>query len=184
MTETYDYLALPIGDHAPEIVVMVIEATPTQITKYDKEARVFRPVTPVYTQVHYPGSYGFIPQTISATGAPLGILMLSDGADFPGRIRACRPLGLLELEENGVRFEKIIACAADMRNCDKMHDYSDLEANLLREIEHILAIHRDSRGVAKVLGWKDQSAAQEAIRACHARFIAGKRNAVHTMAAD
>jgi inorganic pyrophosphatase len=167
-----NYLALPLGEDAPNTVTAVIEVAHRKATKYDRHSRVFRPVNPHYPPVHLPGNYGFIPQTLCANGEPLGILMLGDAAPDPGCIRRGRPIGALEIVDHGIQLEKIVACAVSNPRFRLIHNYTDTEANLLLEIEHVLSLHRDFRGRRiKVLGWRDRKAAQESIRVCHARFV-------------
>ena len=170
-----DYLALPIGERCPEIVTAVIETSQRKITKYDRRLHVFHPVKPVDSPVHYPGSYGFIPQTAGADGDPLSILLLGDGASFfPGCVSQARPIGLLELLDEGVHHRKILACATRNSRLAPLRNYTDAQPNTLREIEHFLSIYRTPRGKrARVLGWRDRAAACENIRSSHARFVAG-----------
>ncbi len=167
-----DYLALPLGEDAPNTVTAVIEVAHRRATKYDRHSRLFRPVKPLYPPVHLPGDYGFIPQTLCANGEPLGILMLGDACPEPGCIRQGRPIGALEIMDHGVQLEKIVACAVSNSRFRFIHNYTDAQANLLLEIEYVLSMHRDFRGRRiKVIGWRDRRAAQESIRACHAHFI-------------
>jgi inorganic pyrophosphatase len=167
-----DYLALPLGEGAPNTVTAVIEVAHRKATKYDRHSRLFRPVKPLFPPIHLPGNYGFIPQTLCANGEPLGILMLGDVSTDPGCIRRGRPIGALEIVDHGVQLEKIVACAVSNPRFHLIHNYTDAQPNLLLEIEHVLSRHRDFRGKRiMVLGWKDRRAAQESIRACHARFV-------------
>ncbi len=168
-----DYLDLPLGDNAPHTVTAVIEVAHRSSSKYDREAQVFRPVAPQFPPIHLPGNYGFIPQTLCENAEPLGILMLGDASPDPGCIRQGRPIGALEIEDHGVRIEKIVACALSNPKSGQLHNYTDIEPTLLLEIENILSLHRDFKGKrVKVLGWKDCRAAQESIRTCHARYLA------------
>ena len=167
-----DYLALPLGEGAPNTVTAVIEVAHRKATKYDRHSRLFRPVKPLFPPIHLPGNYGFIPQTLCANGEPLGILMLGDVSTDPGCIRRGRPIGALEIVDHGVQLEKIVACALSNPRFRFIHNYADAQPNLLLEIEHVLSLHRDFKGKRiKVLGWKDRRAAHESIRACHARFV-------------
>lgn len=169
-----DFLALPLGDHAPEIVTAVVETAQRKITKYDRRLRTFHPLKPSYFPVHYPGNYGFIAQTAGVNGDPLDIVMLGDGSAFPGCICHVRPIGLVEILDHDVRYEKILACSIDNPRFGGARNYTDVQANLRREIEYFLSICRIPKGGrAQVLGWKDRRAAHESIRASHARFISG-----------
>lgn len=171
-----DYLALPLGENAPGIVTAVIETARRRITKYDRGSQTFHPVKPVHFPVHYPGNYGFITQTADVGGDPLGILMLGDDSALPGYICRVRPIGLLEILDHGVQYERVLACVTGNPRFGRVRNYTDVQANLLREIEHFLSIYRAPKGRrAKVSGWKDRRAAHESIRSCHSRFMSGGR---------
>lgn len=176
-----DYLALPLGEYAPDIVTAVIETSQRKITKYDRNLQIFHPIKSLDSPVHYPGSCGFIPQTAGIDGDPLSVLMLGAAPSFPGCIFQARPLGLLEMLEHGVRYERILACATRNPRFGRVRNYTDAQPNVLREIEHFLSTYRIPRGKrAKVLGWRDRRAAHESIRTSHTRFVSG---AVQTLGA-
>src|SRR5215469_4803155 len=61
-----NYLELPVGDKSPEVINAVIEIPLEGINKYeyDKELHIFRLDRNLYSPVHYPGDYGFIPSTL------------------------------------------------------------------------------------------------------------------------
>ena len=67
-----NYLTLPIGKAAPAEINAVIEIARGDTNKYeyDKELNVFRLDRNLYSPVHYPGDYGFIPSTSSDDGDP------------------------------------------------------------------------------------------------------------------
>lgn len=167
-----DFLTLPLGEDAPHIVTAVIEVANRKATKYDRHSQVFRPVIPLYPPVHLPGNYGFVPQTRSASGEPLGILVLGDTSPNPGCITRGHPVGALEMVDSDVHLEKIVACALSNPSFRAIRNYTDAQPNLLLEIEQILSMHRDFKGGrANVLGWKDRGGAEETIRVSHECFI-------------
>jgi len=98
--------------------------------------------------------------------------MLGDSSTFPGCIRYGRPIGLVELTDHEIRIERILACAIGNPHFGGLRNYTDVKANLLREIEHFVSMYRSSKGRrARVVGWRDRRAAHESIRAGHARFV-------------
>ena len=68
-----NYLELPVGPKSPEVINVVIEIPSEGVNKYeyDKELDVFRLDRNLYSPVHYPGDYGFIPSTLGDDGDPL-----------------------------------------------------------------------------------------------------------------
>ena len=75
-----DYLSLPVGANAPDVVNAVIEIPQNEVNKYeyDKKLHVFRLDRNLHSPVHYPGDYGFIPSTLSGDGDALDVLVLVD----------------------------------------------------------------------------------------------------------
>ena len=105
-----NYLELPIGDRAPDIFRAVIEIPKDGTNKYeyDKELHVFKLDRNLYSPVHYPGDYGFIPSTLSDDGDPLDVLVMVDTPSFPGCVQEVRPIGVLEMIDQGQGDEKIL----------------------------------------------------------------------------
>jgi inorganic pyrophosphatase len=104
-----NYLELPIGDDAPNVVTAVIEIPQNSVNKYefDKELQVFRLDRNLHSPVYYPGDYGFIPQTLAEDGDPLDIIVLGDAPTFPGCVYEARPVGLFEMLDQGVPDAKV-----------------------------------------------------------------------------
>src|SRR5262245_62026583 len=73
-----DYIRLPIGEKAPRLVNAVIEIPRDSVNKYeyDKQLHVFSLDRTLFSPVHYPGDYGFIPCTLGLDGDPLDVLVL------------------------------------------------------------------------------------------------------------
>src|SRR5271168_5201861 len=106
-----NYLELPVGEKSPEVINVVIEIPNEGINKYeyDKKLHVFRLDRNLYSPVHYPGDYGFFPSTLGDDGDPLDVLVLVDAASFPGGVMGVRPIGILEMLDQGILDEKVLA---------------------------------------------------------------------------
>src|SRR5262245_63145471 len=109
--EMTDYTRLPVGDGAPGLVNAVIEIPKDSVNKYeyDKQLHVFRLDRTLYSPVHYPGDYGFIPCTLGRDGDPLDVLVLVEAPSFPGCLIQVRPIGVLRMIDQGKGDEKILA---------------------------------------------------------------------------
>jgi inorganic pyrophosphatase len=172
-----DYLDLPIGKNSPDIVAVVIEIPldGTNKYEYDKQLHVFRLDRTLHSPVHYPGDYGFIPQTLAKDGDPLDILILGDSGTFPGCTLSARPIGLFEMLDQGVPDEKVVAYATGNPRFQDVQSYTEVQPHILREIEHFFSVYKDLEGKrTKALGWKDRDVAQEVIRSSHERFMEQK----------
>jgi inorganic pyrophosphatase len=168
-----DYLALPIGDGAPDEVNAVIEIPRGQTNKYeyDKQLHVFRLDRNLYSPVHYPGDYGFIPSTLSDDGDPLDVLVLVDAPSFTGCVMAVRPIGMLEMVDQGKKDEKILAVGTNNPIYKDMRDYTRLYPHLLLEIEHFFSVYKELEAKStRIVGWKDAEQARATVSECDTRY--------------
>src|SRR5215813_5335987 len=129
-----DYTKLPIGSNVPDRVNAVIEIPQGSVHKYeyDKELHVFRLDRTLYSPVHYPGDYGFIPSTLSDDGDPLDVLVLVDAPSFTGCIMTVRPIGVLSMVDQQSEDEKILAVGVNNPVYQDLKDYTELFPHMLR----------------------------------------------------
>ena len=167
-----NYLALPIGEGAPDEVNAVIEIPRGQTNKYeyDKQLHVFRLDRNLYSPVHYPGDDGFIPGTLSDDGDPLDVLVLVDAPSFTGCLMTVRPIGMLEMVDQGKKDEKILAVGTNNPIFNDVRDYSKLYPHLLREIEHFFTIYKELEAkTTRITGWHNAERARLTVRECQTR---------------
>jgi inorganic pyrophosphatase len=168
-----DYLNLPIGESAPDEVNAVIEIPRGQTNKYeyDKQLHVFRLDRNLYSPVHYPGDYGFIPSTVSDDGDPLDVLVLVDAPSFTGCVMTVRPIGMLLMVDQGREDGKILAVGTNNPIYKDVRDYGELYPHVLLEIEHFFTIYKELEAkTTRITGWNDAAEAREIVRECNARF--------------
>ena len=168
-----NYLSLPIGDGAPAEVNAVIEIPRGDKNKYeyDKRLHVFRLDRNLYSPVHYPGDYGFIPSTLSLDGDPLDVLVLVDAPSFPGCLMTVRPIGMLEMIDQGKQDEKILAVGTNNPIFNNIDDYGQLYPHLLREIEHFFTVYKELEAKStRIVGWQGAERARAVVADCHTRF--------------
>ncbi len=173
-----NYLTLPLGDNAPEAVNAVIEIPAESINKYeyDKQLNVFRLDRNLYSPVHYPGDYGFIPSTLSDDGDPLDVLVLVDAPSFSGCVMTVRPIGLLEMLDQGVLDEKILAVGKTNPRYNNVWNYSEIYPHMLKEITHFFSIYKDLEGKrVEVNGWRDAAYARERVTVTSRNYAASKK---------
>jgi len=161
-----NYLELPVGPKSPELVNAVIEIPYEGINKYeyDKQLHVFRLDRNLYSPVHYPGDYGFIPSTLADDGDPLDCLVLVDTPSFPGCVLTVRPIGVLEMTDQGVGDEKILCVGQANPRYKDVWNYSDVYPHVLKEMTHFFSIYKDLEGKrVEVKGWRDAAVARQKI---------------------
>ena len=73
------------GENAPDIVTAVIEVPKGSQTKYelDKLSGLLKVDRILYSAVHYPANYGFIPQSYCEDNDPLDVLVLCQESVLP-----------------------------------------------------------------------------------------------------
>ncbi len=168
-----DYLRLPIGVKAPELVNAVIEIPKDSVNKYeyDKELHVVRLDRTLFSPVHYPGDYGFIPCTLGLDGDPLDVLVLVEAPSFPGCLMEVRPIGVLRMVDQGRSDEKILAVAESDPLYRQVKDCSQVFEHTLREIEHFFSVYKALEGKkTELTGWAGAEAARQIIDEGRHRF--------------
>jgi len=168
-----DYTRLPIGEKAPHRVNAVIEIPKDSVNKYeyDKQLHVFKLDSTLFSPVHYPGDYGFIPCTLGQDGDPLDVLVLVEAPSFPGCLMEVRPIGVLQMVDQGKKDEKILAVAESDPLYSDIRDYSQVFPHTSREIEHFFSIYKALEGKkTEMAGWADADAARKIVMEGHKRF--------------
>ena len=171
-----DFLTLPIGDGAPAEVNAVIEIPRGETNKYeyDKRLKVFRLDRNLYSPVHYPGDYGFIPSTLSSDGDPLDVLVLVDAPSFSGCLMTVRPIGVLQMIDQGKEDEKILGVGTNNPLYADVRDYGELYPHLLLEIQHFFTVYKELEAkTTRIVGWQDAEKARTVVQKSHERFSAG-----------
>lgn len=140
--------AISIGNKPPYDVNVIIEVPlGGEPIKYemDKAAGTLVVDRFLYTPMHYPGNYGFVPHTLSADGDPIDVLVCNTRAIIPGAVMNCRPVGVLKMEDDGGGDEKIIAVPSNKltRRYEKIQNYYDLPEITVKQIEHFFAHYKD-----------------------------------------
>lgn len=162
--------AIAIGDNPPHDVNVLIEVPAGgQPIKYemDKEAGVLVVDRFLYTPMRYPGNYGFVPHTLSEDGDPIDVLICNTRELVPGCIINVRPIGVLIMEDDGGKDEKIIAVPTPhvTRRYESVHDYTDLPEITLKQIEHFFEHYKDLEPGkwVKIGGWQGAETARTMI---------------------
>ena len=147
---------LPPGTHVPEQVTILVEIPRGSRNKYelDKKSGLLRLDRVLYSAVHYPGDYGFIPQTLAEDDDPCDGLVLVKEPTFAGCLIEVRPIGMLRMRDHGDPDNKILTVPTSDPNQAEYFDIADIPGHFLKEIEHFFHIYKDLEGKeVEVLGW-------------------------------
>src|SRR5687767_1169067 len=157
---------LSAGIHPPEEVTAVVEIPSGSRNKYelDKRSGLIRLDRVLYSSMHYPGDYGFIPRTLHEDGDPLDVLVRINEPTFPGCQIDCRPLGVLKMLDRGEPDDKILAVPCHDPYYHGYFDIADLSQHYLKEVEHFFHIYKDLEGRrVEILGWEKSEVAARVI---------------------
>lgn len=124
------------GDNVPEIVNVVIEIPKGSKVKYelDKDTGMLYVDRILYSSVVYPHNYGFIPQTLDGDGDPMDALVLMQEPAVPFSFLRVKPIGLMQMLDQGEQDDKIIGVHADDPEYRDYTDISQLPPHRLLEI--------------------------------------------------
>lgn len=125
-----------IGPQGPNQVFSVIEIPKGSKVKYelDKKSGLIRVDRILFSSVHYPANYGFIPQTYCEDHDPLDILVLGQETVVPLSIMRANPIGVMKMLDQGEADDKIIAVHADDPEYSHYTDISELAPHRLLEL--------------------------------------------------
>jgi len=98
----------------------------------------------------FPFDFGFVPSTHADDGDPLDVLVLMDAPVFPGCIVPSRLIGVIEAEqsEDGQteRNDRLLAVAANSATHRSIQTLSDLNQDLVAQIEHFFVSYNEIKG--------------------------------------
>ena len=161
-----NYLELPSGRGLPTTVNAVIEIPRGSSNKYeyDKELNVFRLDRTLYSPVHYPGAYGFIPRTHAEDGDPLDVVVIVEHDTFTGCLIEVRPLGVLIMADDMGLDHKILAVPVNDPRMREVHGLQHLPSHYLAEVDYFFNIYKDLEGKkSDTYGWEDRLVAHQII---------------------
>lgn len=167
------YASLAIGEKAPEIVTVVVEIPKGSHNKYeyDEKADVIKLDRVLHSPVHYPTDYGFIPQTRSKDGDHLDALVIISDSVFPGCVVTVRPIGVLYMEDQKEKDEKIIAVAEEDPLLSHIKDIEDVDDFFKKEIHNFFEVYKQLENKkVKVHYWHGKDLAYSIIREAAERY--------------
>ena len=109
------------------------------------------------TAMHYPCNYGYIPQTLADDGDPVDVLVVTPVPLISGVVCACRPLGILRMQDEAGGDNKLLAVPIDkiLSIYSQWRSHDDLNPARLKTIQHFFEHYKDLEPGkwVKVLGW-------------------------------
>ena len=126
------------------------------------------------TAMHYPCNYGYIPHTLSDDGDPVDVLVITPVPVTVGAVIRCRPLGILNMEDEAGGDAKLLAVPVQQVLPIYKHwrRPEDLQPERLLQIQHFFQHYKDLEPGkwVKVVGWGGPEEARAEITAGVARY--------------
>jgi inorganic pyrophosphatase len=126
-----------LGDHIERHFRAIIEIPKGSKIKYelDKRTGLLWLDRVLYSAVHYPANYGFLPQTYCDDGDPLDVLVLGQEPVVPLCILRARAIGVITMRDEKGQDDKIIAVHVDDPEYAHYRDVSELSPHRVLELQ-------------------------------------------------
>lgn len=150
-------------------VDVLIEISKGSNVKYelDKEKNIIRVDRFLYTAMYYPFNYGYIEKTLADDGDPVDVLILSYESILPGSLIKVKPIGVLEMEDEAGKDEKIIAVPKEKIDpfWGKFEDIDEIPDAYKNLIKHFFENYKtlEPGKWVKIKDWLDKEEAERII---------------------
>jgi len=154
-----------IGEDAPREFQALVEIPKNSKVKYelDKDTGLLKVDRVLYSSVHYPANYGFIPRTLGDDGDPLDVLVLMQEPVYPLSLLVVRPIGMMHMVDDGENDEKIICVPLEDPEYRSYKSYDELPQHRLDELRSFFEDYKKLED--KEVNVEDFADAEEAITA-------------------
>jgi inorganic pyrophosphatase len=150
--------------------IMIVEIPKGSLNKFEiREGKIVLDRV-LSSSMVYPQEYGFIPETLCEDGDELDVVCITNVPTFPGCIIPIEILGVLEMEDQGKRDDKIIAInKADKR----LYPIENLKnSSILEEIISFFKFYKNTEKKSVIIGdFKDIDEALKIIKSSKEKYL-------------
>ncbi len=174
------------GEESPKIVNAIIEISKDSQQKYelDKASGVLKLDRFLYSAVHYPGDYGFIPQTLWEDNDPMDIIVLTNRPVYPLTLVRARVIGVIRMIDGTQLDDKIIGVYESDPRYSEYGDFKDIPKHVVMELKHFFETYKQLQlkgekvRVPDILGreeaWKDIELSERKYKRCKKQLMQGR----------
>jgi inorganic pyrophosphatase len=133
---THPWHDIVVDEPIEEGIAAFIEIPKGSKVKYelDKETGLLKVDRILFSAVHYPANYGFIPRTYCDDGDPLDILVLCQEPVEPMCMMRARAIGLMQMRDEKGLDDKVIAVHLDDPAFNQYSHIREVPAHTLLEL--------------------------------------------------
>lgn len=133
---------------AKDRFLVYIEISKGSKNKYelDKESGLLKLDRILYTSTQYPHNYGFIPRTLAEDHDPIDVLMITSEPILPCTLVEGRPIGMIDMIDQGMRDVKILAVCPEDPFYKDYTDIKELPDHIVQEITYFFETYKVLEG--------------------------------------
>jgi inorganic pyrophosphatase len=133
-----------IGERFP----VIIEVPMGSKNKYelDKISGLLRLDRVLYSAVHYPANYGFVPQTYCDDGDPLDVLVFGQEAVHPLTVVDVRAIGVMKMRDDKGIDDKLLAVNIGAPAFAEYRNFRELPKHVIREMARFFQDYKALEG--------------------------------------
>jgi inorganic pyrophosphatase len=175
-----NFFSLPLFAEDGDVHVVIETPRGSRVKfAYDPKLKAFVLRKSLLTGLTYPHDWGFAPSTRADDGDPLDVMVVHDGATFPGVVVICRVIGILQIEQKSrnksERNDRVFAVPLRSHSEKALKDVRDLTAPIREELEKFfIATEELEDKKLKIIGWEGPGPALMAIRQAAKSFGKGR----------
>lgn len=146
----------------PDEITAIVEIPKGSKNKYeiDKETGLIALDRAMYTAQDYPFDYGYVPQTLWDDDDAVDVIILTSNPLDSGILVRVRPVGIMNMIDDGEADDKIIAVPTTDPRFDEILELDDVNSHTLKEMEHFYATYKNLQDKeVEVTGFKGKEAA-------------------------
>jgi inorganic pyrophosphatase len=131
----------------------IIEVPRGSKNKYelDKATGILKLDRVLYSAVHYPADYGFIPRTFCDDGDPLDVLVLGAEPVYPLTMVAARAIGVMRMRDDKGGDDKIIAVSVYDPSFNTYDHFEQLPPHVMRQLKRFFLDYKVLEGKQVVI---------------------------------
>jgi inorganic pyrophosphatase len=173
MTHAWHDIAIeePVEDAFPA----VIEIPKGSKVKYelDKDSGLLKVDRVLFSAVHYPANYGFLPRTYCDDGDPLDVLVMCQESVAPLCLMRARAIGMMSMRDDKGLDDKIIAVHIDDPEWADYTHIREIPKHTLLELRRFFLDYKTLENKSVVVeDFAGPFEANKAIRAAMAAYLA------------